>query len=143
MTYGYSENGWKGPYQLPDQNCTSTRPALADEAELYVLLAVEPVITLIALFVAAWLWHVPIGRGFGLISILSGYDPLTSLPIRCAGLSGDLDRRAVMEMTVTSPGSGSDPDHATTAQGVQYRIVALSKRQSSVATALRRGQKYR
>lgn len=136
---GYSDSKWDGPYQSPKQTCTSTRPALADEAGLYVLLAVEPIITLVGLFITAWLCHVPIGRGFGLISILSGYDPLTPLSIRGAGLSGDLDRRAAMEMTVTS--SGPDSEHATEPE-VQYRIVALSKRQSSATTELRCGQKY-
>lgn len=136
---GSPASGWSGPYQASDPIYTFSRPALADRPGLYVVLAVQPVITLIALLIAAWLWHVPIGRGFGLVSILSGYNPLASAPIYGAGLSGKLDRRVVLELAVTTPDSPSD----YTMEGkVQCRIIVGSGHQFGTTHALHRGQRY-
>lgn len=136
---GLSTSRWSGPYIPSPQSCTSTRPALTDEMGLYVVLAIQPMITLIALLITAWLWHVPLSRGFGLISILSGFNPLKSSPVRGAGLSGELDRRAVLELAIIeSRGDRAGPLSA----GVQCRILAPSEHLSGVASELAIGQKY-
>lgn len=134
---GFSASGWSsGPYQSSNQTCTSTRPALSDQTELYVVLAVQPAITLIALLVAAWLWRVPIGRGFGLVSIMSGYDPSKSSPISGAG---ELDRHAFLQVVVTAP--DADTDHTSRAE-VQFRVVASPDSQPGARQQLRGGRQY-
>lgn len=71
---GLAVSNSPGAYKSSQQTCFSTRPKLADRPGLYVVLAIQPRITLIALLVASILRAVPIGRRLGL-SVLSGYDP--------------------------------------------------------------------
>lgn len=103
-------------YIPSDESIVSTRPTLKALPLLFLALAVQPVITLLALLIAAWLHSVPIGPGFGIVSILSGLDPSTLHIVRGASLSGKLTRDVTLEVVAEGPDEGKNA-------AVLYRLV--------------------
>jgi hypothetical protein len=92
---------YTGPYESEEETITSTRSTLDSSGwHLYLILAFQPVITLFALIVIALLRNSPVSSGFGLVSILSGFQPETTLQIGGAGLSGKLSQPVRLEFTV-------------------------------------------
>ena len=79
-------------YSPRNQSILSTRPTLDATWGLYVVLAVFPFITLLLFIPSLLFYSLPIGTGFGLISILAGIDRRSLELIRGAGLSGKLER---------------------------------------------------
>lgn len=78
---------------------TSTRPALQQSGLLYAALLLQPVTILIVTSVNMFWRRVPIGRGFGLTSILAGVEQ-SSLPLLSgAGYSGELKKAVHLGIT--------------------------------------------
>ncbi|KAF2492845.1 hypothetical protein BU16DRAFT_92091 [Lophium mytilinum] len=69
------------------------RPTLRKSAWLYTVLAIQPILTLIALIVTALLHSMPLDKDFGMISILSAVDRGSLDSLAGAGLSGQLTKR--------------------------------------------------
>jgi hypothetical protein len=95
-----------GYYVPPDATFVSIRPTLNAKGLyglLYLVLALQPLITLAALAVTVWLHRVPLGKGFGITSVLSGYEPGKSESIGCAGLSGKLRTPVTLHVYPTVP----------------------------------------
>lgn len=77
-----------------------TRPVLRAEWSLYVLLAIQPLLTTLA-FVAICAFHeTPISRGFGLKSVLAGVERDTLDLLAGATFSGETKRPVTMEIRV-------------------------------------------
>ncbi|KAF2633135.1 hypothetical protein BU25DRAFT_89324 [Macroventuria anomochaeta] len=100
-----SENGSLITYAPMDETLTITRNILRAEAALYLVLAIQPALTILGFAVAIWLHKVPIGRNFGIVSILSGLDSLSVALLSGAGLSGRL--REPVRLTVTPQSTSS------------------------------------
>jgi len=114
--------GYPGPYLSPKQSIVSTRATLKSGILLYLVLALQPLITLAALVVNVWLHEVPLGIGFGVISILAGYRPAQSVSLVGAGFSGKLTTPVKLEFVPTrSPGLSGDSDGDT----VGYCVVRI------------------
>ena len=70
-----------------------TRPTLRKSVGLYSILALQPVLTILVLILLAT-WHsTPVGRNFGMVSILAGADPRHLHILHGAALSGELAKR--------------------------------------------------
>ena len=77
-------------YHVPDDHLVWERPSMNQSWALYVVLAVQPVLTIL-LFVADIALHdKPVGRGFGLISLLAGVRTDTLHLLKDASYSGKL-----------------------------------------------------
>lgn len=87
------------------------RPTVQKSALLYAVLAVQPILTILAIMVTWMLFSTPVGSGFGLASILSGIDHDSLNGLRGAGFSGTLRRDAKLVIGVS--------DRAT----ISYEIV--------------------
>jgi hypothetical protein len=138
----FTTSGYSGPYLSTNQTIISTRSTLHASGLLFLVLAVQPLITLAALAVAVWLYDVPLGTGFGIISILSGFDPSRSQSIAGAGLSGKLTVPVRLEVTPTRSIQYSSPQMVAAVNNpeVTYRLLGTSK--SRERKRLQRGQVY-
>jgi hypothetical protein len=130
---------YPGPYQSGNQTIISTRITLYSSKLLFLVLATQPIITLAALAVTIWLYDVPLGSGFGIVSILSGFDPSRSRSIAGAGLSGELTAPVKLEVTLTKS-IGGDSSQAVDDTQVTYRLLGISK--SREKKRLQRGRMY-
>ncbi|KAI8950482.1 hypothetical protein F4801DRAFT_590319 [Xylaria longipes] len=86
----YDEAGIIYPVEQSLQTVLYTRPTLRKSPSLYVVFAVQPLLILVFLALRARLYSVPVGRGFGLVSILSGVNRQTLDCLAGASLSGEL-----------------------------------------------------
>ena len=132
-----------GDYVPDDLVIISTRNTLNANGLLYLVLAIQPVITLAALAVTVWLHRVPLGKGFGIASILSGYEPDKSESIEGAGLSGKLRTPVTLHIYPTAPEQSemSSPEvGADQIAHIKYQLSTESKTRERVR--LRKGQIY-
>ncbi|KAF5516318.1 hypothetical protein CGCS363_v000908 [Colletotrichum siamense] len=77
------------------------RPTLRKSPWLYLVLVIQPFLLLIFLIMIAVFYTVPLDKGFGLISILSGIERLDLDSLRGASLSGELKRPVKLSMSPT------------------------------------------
>ena len=82
------QRGLNLPYTPFDEAIVSIRSSLRADWSLYLVLVTQPTITILGFIVAILLHRTPVGKDFGLLSILSGVEPTTLKLIRGAGLSG-------------------------------------------------------
>jgi hypothetical protein len=130
---------YSGPDQPRNQTIVSTRITLYSSKLLFLVLATQPIITLAALAVTIWLYDIPLGSGFGIVSILSGFDPSRSRSIAGAGLSGELTAPVKLEVAPTKS-IGGDSLQAVDDTQVTYRLLGISK--SRERKRLQRGRMY-
>ena len=88
-----------------DDTVTYIRPTLRKSIWLYVVLTIQPVLTILMVLVATLLHSTPIGQDFGLISVLSGIDPSCLDVMTGAGLSGNLSKDITLAIQPTVSGS--------------------------------------
>lgn len=87
-----------------DQAILYIRPTLQKSPLLYFILAFQPLLT-VAIFGAILAMHsVPLDKGFGLVSILSGIDHRTLGILAGASLSGELTHRVELIISATDNG---------------------------------------
>lgn len=120
-------------YSDPKEQIMHYREALSDSfgvfPALYFIVIIQPVITFAAFIAVVCLRKVPIGRGFGLVSILSGFDGSSSKVIEGAALSGETKGPVRLEVVPLNTENDSSPieiaqsGHANT---VQYRLVGTA-----------------
>lgn len=60
---------------------------------LYAVLAIQPLLTIIMFGLVFCFYSVPVDRGFGLVSILSGLDDESRDSLNGAALSGELEKK--------------------------------------------------
>lgn len=92
------------PVNSPDQIIFYVRPTLRKSPLLYFVLAVQPLLIFVILCFVLKMHSVPLDRGFGLVSILSGIDRDTLDILSGASLSGELTDRVKLVMVPTSEG---------------------------------------
>lgn len=73
-----------------DDHVAYIRPTLQKSPWLCVILAVQPVMTVVMIGLIAMLHSVPIDKGFGMVSILSGINRGSLGMLEGAGLSGEM-----------------------------------------------------
>ncbi|KAK1478449.1 hypothetical protein CCUS01_04794 [Colletotrichum cuscutae] len=91
-----------------NQTVIYTRPTLQTSPWLYLVLSIQPFLLLIFLGTIALLHTVPLDKGFGLISILSGVEHRGLDSLSGASLSGELKRPAKLTMSPVAPVQGDE-----------------------------------
>ena len=110
------ESNYVGPYKSANETITSIRPTLDNQPALYIVLAVQPTITLVAIVITTWLYRTPLSRNFGLRSILKGFDPSSSQISYESKSSSAKDRQMRLEILKLSRESSKETK-------VSYRVV--------------------
>lgn len=87
-------------YTTKHESINSTRSTLYAHAVLYVVVALQPVSTVLMYSLNMFLYAIPVSDDFGLVSILSGIDPGTLPLIGGAGLSGKLQKPVTLNISV-------------------------------------------
>ncbi len=75
---------------------------------LYFILAIQPILTLLAYCASVALYHVPIARTFGLVSILAGIKKKSLGLLAGAEFSGQLDRPVALKIEVVEEPPSDD-----------------------------------
>lgn len=82
-------------------------PTLRADWKLYVILALQPAATVLVLFFAGFgLYHTPVSRDFGLVTLVAGVDGKSVGLIRGAGFSGKVQRPVGVGIMVSPPDGG-------------------------------------
>ncbi|THV89732.1 hypothetical protein D6D27_06289 [Aureobasidium pullulans] len=84
----------------------SSRPTLQKATILYIVFVVQPFITLVAIIADLFMWDVPIGSGFNMVTVLAGADEKRDL-LAGAGYSGELRRPLYMEIVTEEQTAGA------------------------------------
>lgn len=87
-------------YAPMQETVRSTKPALQSAPLLYLVLAVQPLITIVAFALNIFLYTTPVGKDFGLVSILSGVDWQTHGLLQGAEFSGHLEAPLTLDIWV-------------------------------------------
>lgn len=118
----------------------STVPTLRATWLLYLVLAVHPTIAFVAVVLSTLLCSVPIGRNFGLVSILAGIDH-HSLPLLAgAGLSGKLETNLNLEIWVDGRVASDDSHPDGSPLRIRYSIHDGPR--NTVRARLKRNHSY-
>jgi hypothetical protein len=141
----FTTSHYAGYYVPLDATFVSIRPTLNAKGFyglLYLVLALQPLITLAALAVTVWLHRVRLGKGFGITSVLSGYEPGKSESIVGAGLSGKLRTPVTLHVYPTVPEqSGISPEVGSDEIAhIKYQLSAETKARERAR--LQKGQVY-
>lgn len=123
-------------YPATDELIIAATATLDASWLLYLLLAMQPILTALMFILAATFYTSPIGKGFGLAAVLSGISKESLDLLSGAALSGELERPVRLDISVAndvqSTGKSSQMGH------IQYRIDGVS----SKGKALRKGKVY-
>ena len=93
-----------GLYYESVSTIVSTRPAVRKSAWLYLIFALQPAMIALAIVAGWFLYDVPVGKGFGLVSILAGMKRESVSALEGPGFSGTLRRPAHLGMAVDNAG---------------------------------------
>lgn len=104
-------------YPAIDQNVIWVRPTMQKTRWLYLVLAIQPLLTIIAAILTVILHSTPLSKGFGLISILSGIDRQSLDHLAGTSLSGELIKAVKL---VIKPGQNEQNNM------IEYRIIVPS-----------------
>lgn len=75
-------------------------PTLEPAASLYMVIAFQPFLTVVAFIAAVMMFKTPIGRGFGMVAVLAGIDKDSLTQLSGAGFSGQVSRSIGMRIRV-------------------------------------------
>lgn len=90
-------------YYQVDDHLTWERPTMNTSWALYFVFAIQPVLTILIFLADIFLRRTPIGRGFGLISLLAGIRVDSLRLLEGASFSGKLKKPLAVKITVASP----------------------------------------
>ena len=102
-----SEFPYNETYLVANTSLHRQVPTLRADAWFYVILWVQPVMTIIAFLATMFLYETPISRGFGLVSILAGVERDSLDVLAGATLSGELEKP--VKLTIDTSGKGVSP----------------------------------
>jgi len=107
--------GWNETYAL---NHTLQRfvPTLDPAPSLYLVLAIYPLMTITVFLIVLLMYKTPIGKGFGIVSILAGVDRDSLGPLSGASFSGSLSRPIGMGIRVRN----GSPAHENVVPRLEY-----------------------
>lgn len=114
-------------YQVTDK-VVYTRPTMQKSALLYFVLAIQPLICMAMIIGKSVLYTTPIGRGFGLTSILSGLDSGKLEHLKGAALSGELSEEVKIVISPRTATSGNEVDYKIFVGSEHVRNGRLRKR---------------
>ncbi|KAE9573260.1 hypothetical protein CGMCC3_g10545 [Colletotrichum fructicola] len=114
----YEEVGIHYPVDQDSQTILYSRPTLRKSPWLYLVFVSQPVLAIFILGFTVLLYSAPLGRGFGLVSILSGIEPRSLSSLDGASLSGELTKSVKLIMR---------PMHAEEVSTIKYRVVPSSE----------------
>ncbi|KAI4212403.1 MAG: hypothetical protein LQ351_004835 [Letrouitia transgressa] len=127
-------------YAPRNQSITSTRPTLDAKWGLYLVLVIFPFITLILFIPLPVLYSLPIGTGFGLVSILAGINRDTLDLVQGAGLSGKLDREVNLE--ISSEAVPNNKPEMINKASYRIRYALSDVLRHPIEAGIERGQEY-
>jgi hypothetical protein len=123
-------------YPATNELIIATTATLDSTWLLYLLLAMQPILTALMFILAATFYASPIGKGFGIAAVLSGINKDSLDLLSGAALSGELERPVRLDISVAndvqSTGNNSQMGH------IQYSIDRVSAR----GKGLKRGKVY-
>ena len=123
-------------YTAVDEKIISTRHSLQVARSLYLLLAVQPFLTLAMFLLCATLYSTPIGKGFGLVAVLSGVEKESLSLIFGAGLSGNVEKPIKLIVSVVDDQSRMKGERV---KRIQYSIGGDSRE----TKGLKKGEVYK
>lgn len=110
-------------YPPTHEHITSTTTTLDATWLLYFLLAVQPVLTLFMFLSTRLFYSLPIGKGFGLVAVLSGIDKKCLDSLSGAGLSGNLQKPVSLNISVVNDINGDERNQGASSTGrIKYKI---------------------
>jgi hypothetical protein len=121
-------------YAPMDEVIVSVRSSLRTGSLLYFVLAVQPVLTVLGFLVAMWLHRTPIGKDFGLVSILSGVEPATLGLVRGAGLSGRSMKPVKLDINANPTGLNGE--------GARIQYLLKEENEEREISYLKKGSTY-
>lgn len=127
-------------YHPRNQNISSTRPTLDAHWGLYLVLAVLPFITFLLYLPLLLLYSLPVGTGFGLVSILASIDRHSLDLIQGAGLSGEL--KGPIRLGLSSEEVPNNKGEANAEAKHRIRYVLSEESERRIETVIERGQTY-
>lgn len=127
-------------YPPRNQGIMSTRSTLDADRGLYVVLAIFPFFTLLLFLPLLWPYSLPIGTGFGLVSILAGIDRDSLDLIRGAGLSGELERP--IRLDISSEEGPNDQRKADAEPNYRIRYFLSGELRRQTQRGIQRSRKY-
>ncbi|KAH6893270.1 hypothetical protein B0T10DRAFT_269257 [Thelonectria olida] len=117
------------------------RHAVNAKAVLYVVFAIQPLLSLAMLGATVWLYSAPVGSGFGLVSILASIKT-DSLAIVCgAGLSGELEERVQLKLRVLESDAADQNDEFVSGRIVS-ELKELQEYEYTETKGIKKGGKY-
>ena len=127
-------------YPPRNESIISTRPTLDAHWRLYLVLAVFPFITVLLFLPLLLLYSLPIGTGFGLVSILASIDRHSLDVIQGAGLSGEL--KCPIRLGISSEEVPPNKREANAKPNYRIRYVLSKESRRRIKTGIERGQTY-
>jgi hypothetical protein len=122
-----------------DESILSIKSTLDANWLLYVVLCIQPILTLL-MFLLTLLFHsTPVQKGFGLVAILAGVDRDSLDIVQGAALTGELVKPVTMDIVVRKTENEDTKNQFE--PGVEYiqYILGIKSRKT---TTLEKGRKY-
>lgn len=134
----YTGNNAETYYPATNETITSTNGTLDAQWLLYLVLCVQPAITLMVFVAAIFCYRTPISKGFGLIALFAGMERGSLDILKGAALSGELREPVNVEFTVQNY---VEKDPKTARLG--YKLQPLTHDQVQEQAVLKRRTIYR
>ncbi|KAE9364085.1 hypothetical protein N431DRAFT_475080 [Stipitochalara longipes BDJ] len=123
-------------YPATDELIIATTATLDASWLLYLLLAMQPILTALMFILASAFYSSPIGKGFGMAAVLSGINKESLDLISGAALSGELERPVRLDISIANDVQSTGNNSQT--GRIQYSIDGVSAR----GKGLRKGKVY-
>jgi len=104
-----------------------SKPTLLSRWQLYLVLAIQPFLTICAFAGTVFLYKAPLHRGFGIVSILAGIKPASLALLDGAGLSGQLDKALTLNIEVAGDQVGNQQIQYSIDHGAEATKVRLNR----------------
>ena len=105
------------------QSMTLTKPVMRHAVALWLVLACQPFLTLLALITTLFFHKIPLRRGFGMVSILAGFDGTSLHLLHGASRSGELRELVKLEIAVKKDVRDGAQGVAEARSSVQYKVT--------------------
>ncbi|KAI9830064.1 MAG: hypothetical protein M1819_005894 [Sarea resinae] len=128
MVPGSSQEGlWDSELNYPATNerIVSTISTLRDDWLLYGILAVQPVLALVIFMWSAALYSTPLGKGFGMVAIMSGVQRNSLDLLSGAAFSGELEKPVKLTISVEDDSNEQGGDQKSSMKRIQYEIGGI------------------
>ncbi len=144
LSWGYCTNAVNVSYAVDSETVTSTRTTLNARWLLYIVLALQPLLTCITFLLVTLFYYSPIDKGFGMIAVLSGVNKDSLDLVRGAALSGELSKPVKLGIEVDDVDDTliNRGDIALRNHGSIGRIAYTLGQRSRKTRPLERGKKY-